>query len=222
MHIAKRIIIAAAGAVAATGLMAGAASASTSLNPWNPEPPGTAVTHIYNNGTVPGFAGPWASSSITRTATVLGGAPVAPSYCGETTGPCYSYTAEVRDQGWFRAIRGALTPNQVVPGRTIKSAVTGYVSGYAPFSFYATTTPNPSLVPKTYLNAPYTSTWPELFFPSGTTFAGITGIPFTFNYSAWTRCGFQHWTDSSYNDYGDVASAGNITGCRYFHHHWTR
>lgn len=179
------------------------------------------MTHIYNDGTVPGYGGNWASDWITRTATVSGGAPVAPSNCGETTGPCYSYTAVVRDQGSFRAIKGALTPNQVVPGRTITSAVTGWVSGYAPFSFYATGTPDPSLVPTSYLNAPYTTIWPELFFPAGTVFVGVTGIPFSFSYGAWTRCGFQHWTDSSSNDYGDLASDGNITGCRYYLHRWT-
>jgi hypothetical protein len=220
VHLAKRIIIGAAVAAAATGLMSGAASASTSLSPWYPTPPGTAVTHVYNDDTVPGYGGNWASDWITRTASVSAGTPVAPANCGETSGPCYSYTAAVHDLGTFRAITGAATPNQVVPGRTILSAVKGIYTGSATFAFYATGAPNPKLVPKTYDDAPYLTDWPELFFPDGTTFVGVTGIPFTLNYSSWTQCGPQHWTESSSNDYGDLARDGNITGCRYYDHSW--
>ena len=211
---AKRIIVAAAGTVASTSILACAACASNGSRSWSPGPSGTAVTHIYDNGTVPGGRGTWASDWIARTATIRGGTPVAPSRCGQPSGPCYAYTVVVRDQGRFRAIRGAPTPNQVVPGRRIESTVTGRVSGYAPFSFYATARPNPRLVPAIARNVPYTTMWPELFFPAGTAFAGLTGIPFTVSYSAQTPCGSQLWTDASSNGYGDLARDGNITGCR--------
>jgi len=214
VHLAKRIIIGAAVAAAGMGLMSGVAGASTSLSPWNPAPPGNAVTHVYNDDTVPGYGGNWATDWLTRTASVSAGTPVAPSNCDETTGPCYSYTAGVKDEGTFRAITGAETPNQVVPGRTILSAVKGFVTGSASFAFYATGVPNPKLVPATYDNAPYLTDWPELFFPEGTTFVGVTGIPFSLDYSAWTKCGQQHWLETSSNDYGDLARDGNITGCR--------
>jgi hypothetical protein len=194
-------------------LMAGAANASAIDSQGDHGPPVIAVTQVTNQGTVTGYGGNWASDSITRTATVSGGTAVAPSYCGHTTGPCYSYTAQVLDLGSFTATSGALTPNQVTPGKTIKSAVRGYLSGYAPFSFYATGTPEASLVPRTYDNAPYLTDWPELFFPYGTTFAGVTGLPFSFVYGALTPCGLQIWNESSSNDYGNLATDGNIVGC---------
>lgn len=214
MHLAKRIIIAAAAAAAATALLSGSAGASTSLRPGNPGSSGTAVTHIYDNGTVPGSRGTWASAWITRTATISGGTPVAAFRCGEQAGPCYSYTALVRDQGRFRAIRGAPTPNQARPGRTITSAVIGRVNGVTPFSFFATARPDPGLVPATDRDAAYPAMWPELFFPAGTVFAGLTGIPFSYGYGASTPCGYQHWTFASSSGYGDLPRDGNITGCR--------
>ena len=214
MHLTKQVIVATAAAAAAMTLMAGAANASAIDSPWGHGSPVVAVTHVTNDGTVPGYGGSWASDSITRTATVSGGTAVAPSYCGDTTGSCYSYTAQVLDLGSFTATSGALTPNQVTPGKTIKSAVWGYVSGYAPFSFYATGTPDASLVPKTYENGPYLTDWPELFFPYGTTkFVGVTGLPFSFVYGALTPCGLQIWNESSSNDYGNLATDGNIAGC---------
>ena len=221
MQLAKRIIIGAAIAAAATGLTTGVANASTSLQPWYPPPPATiAVTHISNIGTVPGNGGNWASDTLVRRATVAGGNPVAPSYCGETTGWCFSYTAVVRDTGSFTAIRGALAPNQWVKGKRIRSAVSGSVSGIAQYTFYATTQPHSGLVPKYYLNNTLPTLWPELFFPAGTTFVGVTGTPFTVSYGAWTACGYQRWTESSYNGYGNLPGDGNIVGCHFFHRHW--
>jgi len=199
-------------AMALTAGMAGSASAATRSSQ-DVSRTQIAVTHVDNDGTVPGYGGNWASDSVVRTATVSGGKAVDPSNCGETTGPCYSFTAGVLDVGSFTATSGAETPNQVVPGTDIKSTVNGYVSGYASFSFYATGVPDSSLVPKTYSDAPYLTDWPELFFPYGTTFVGVTGIPFTYIYGALTHCGAQVWTESSSNDYGNLARDGNITGC---------
>jgi len=41
------------------------------------------------------------------------------------------------------------------------------------------------------------ATWPELFFPGGTTFKGLTIGPFGVVYRAWTFCGPQSWTYAS-------------------------
>jgi hypothetical protein len=219
MHIATRIAIASASAVAIIGLMAGAANASVS----NPEWGGgstTATTRIYNVG-IPGNGGNWASDSVQRTATINGGQPVAPSYCGESTGSCYSFTASVRDQGTFRAFDGALTPNQSTAGKRIKSTVAGFVSGHAFFgTFYANARPDAGLVPRFAYHAYYVANWPARFFPSGTTIAGLHLGPWVLDYYAWTNCGFQHWIDASSNGYGDLPRDGNIAGCRYLYHPW--
>jgi hypothetical protein len=215
VHLAKRITFAAASAVAAVGLAAGTAgiaNASAGAPHWGYG--STAVTRIYNASTVPGNGGTWASDSVLRVATIHGGYPVALSNCGETTGVCYAFTATVRDNGGFRADRGALTPNQVVAGKHIKSAVQGSVNGTENFGvFYANAEPNASLVPRFYNGGFFPSPWPQLFFPSGTTITGLSVGPWAENYSAWTRCGFQHWTEASYNSYGDTYGSGNITGC---------
>ena len=222
MNLLKRITITAAGAAMATGLIAGTASASTHGS--FPGPGTTAMTLILTNN-VPGNGGPWAIDSVWRTATVTvaGGFPVSPWHCGwNGWGPpptCYAFTATLHDQGTFRTNRGALTPNQSWPwhGRHIHGVVTGQVNGIASFgTFYATTFPQSFLVPRfafdEFGSAP---AWPDLFFPKGTTF-GVTLGPWSVTFSAQTFCGFQHWTDASFNDHGNLPSDGNITGCSFF------
>ncbi len=224
MNLLKRITITAAGAALATGLWAGAASASTQ-GPF-PVPNATATTFIFSNN-VPGNGGVWASDAVWRTATVTfaGGFAVAPWNCGwngwGSPPPCFAFTATLRDQGTFRSYRGALTPNQSWPfrGRHIRGVVSGRVNGTAYFgTFYATTFPRASLVPRfafdEFGSAP---TWPELFFPQHTTF-GVNLGPWAVTFSAWTACGFQQWTTASFNHQGNVPFAGNITGCFFRHH----
>ena len=64
------------------------------------------------------------------------------------------------------------------------------------------------------------ATWPELFFPGGTTFKGLTIGPFGVVYRAWTFCGPQSWTYASWNGLGNRPWDGNITGCFVFRHRW--
>lgn len=219
MRLVTRTSIAAAGAVAAVGIMAVGASASTVAH-YRHYWPVTATTRIVNRD-VSGNNGNWAKDRGTRTVTIRGGYSVAPSNCGVTTGSCYAYTATLEDEGSFRTISGAFTPNQVVPGLHLKSVVNGSFKGSAQFAtFYATTKPNAYLVPR-FLSgdANPTSTWPELLFHSGTTFAGLTIAPWSWSYHAFTSCGYQHWTYSSSNGDGNLAGDGNIVGCTFHHRH---
>ena len=229
MNLLKRILVTTAGAAMAAGLMAGTADAATTLQP-GPVPPvpasvtATAYTWVTNPA-VPGNGGTWATDSVLRTATISGGYRVPSSYCGQSHGlpaACYAYTATLRDKGTFRSYRHALTPNQDRPGRRIFGIVDGSVYGTASFrTFYANATPNASLVPRwSYSGFNAAATWPELFFPHGTSFSGLNINPWSVTYSARTACGPQHWTDASYNGHGNFPWDGNITGCRYLHHHW--
>lgn len=210
----------AAGAALGVGLMAGAASASpTHVSHITPV---TATTFVINYQ-VPGGGGPWASDAVLRTATVRGGYFVAPWFCGVSSGPCFAYTATIWDKGMFRTFHHALAPNQSIhPGDHILSTVNGKVNGSASFgTFYATALPSAFFVPG-FFNSGFgaAATWPELFFPHGTTFRGVNIGPFSVVYSAWTYCGPQRWTYASWNGLGNLPWDGNITGCFFFHHHW--
>jgi hypothetical protein len=55
--------------------------------------------------------------------------------------------AVVKDTGSFRTYRFALTPNQFIQGRHIRSVVTGRVDGSYSFAFFASTTPHAFIVP---------------------------------------------------------------------------
>jgi len=220
VNLLKRMIITAAGVAMATGLMAGAANASTQA-PF-PVPNATAITFIVSNN-VPGGGGPWATSQVWRTATVTftGGVPVAPWHCagiGWTphypVPPCFAFTATLRDRGSFRTDRRALTPNQFPrPGRRIRGQVSGSVTAAASYgTFYATTFPKAALVPRFWFGEVGSiSTWPARFFPPGSVF-GVHVSVWSVTYSAFTPCGFQRWTDNSFN-FGQGPFAGNITGC---------
>jgi hypothetical protein len=219
MRLVTRTSIATAGAVAAVGIMAVGASASTVAH-YRHYWPVTATTRIVNRDDS-GNNGNWAKDRFTRTVTVRGGYSVASSNCGVTTGSCYAYTATLGDEGSFRTISSAFTPNQVVPGLHLKSVVNGSFKRSAQFAtFYATANPNAHLVPR-FLSgdADSTSTWPELFFPAGTKFAGVTIAPWSRSYHASTSCGYQHWTDASFNGRGNLAGDGNIVGCSFHHRH---
>jgi hypothetical protein len=225
VNIGKRIIVTAGGAALAAGLMAGTASASTDGGPYAPWHTTTAVTYVVTYQ-VPGGGGPWAEGRVWRDASVtLTGWSVPSWNCGgATSGTCYAFTAALRDSGTFRAYKGALTPNQGWPytGRHIRSSVSGWVNGWVDFgTFYANTLPSRALVPFFYVDSTgfSSSVWPEEFFPSGDTF-GVTTSAYSYTFSAWTRCGFQQWTSSSYNGNGQQPGDGNIRGCYYSHRHW--
>jgi hypothetical protein len=114
--------------------------------------------------------------------------------------------------GTFSTIGGAFTPNQGAPftGDHIRGLVHGSMSGTGDFgSFFATALPSARLVPEFNFGASNPSdTWPELFFPPGTTFAGVSEGVFSYTY----RAPGQRWVDSSTDGDGQLPSAGNITG----------
>lgn len=164
----------AAGAIAALAL--GVSATAASAAPHSPS------THIHTqladrpdggNGSPDPY---WADDTMTRDMTI--------TETGVSAG-VYSFTASLTDAGTFTTVKGEQTPNQGAPytGDLIKSAVTGWMTGYANFSFTATSLPNgtPNAGVATYENdhgtvsADDTSTWYELAFPGGTVFGG-TGI----------------------------------------------
>jgi hypothetical protein len=140
----------------------------------------------------------------------------------------YYFKASVLDTGGtFATVSGADTPNQASPetGKTINAVVDGTMWGWATYSFTATSLPNMALVPKAVNgSADSTSTWYELAFAPGTTFGGA-GIgtwgwyyygPWIVTYNA-NGVGVIHysqerWTDASWNNAGQLAGAGDITG----------
>jgi hypothetical protein len=211
MNLVKRALISSAGAAMAVGLLAGTADAATAFPP--PFPGVTATTHV--NTAAGGNGGFWAGVSVTRTATVTGGAPVPAFFCGPTALTCFRYRAALRDRGQFTTFFRALTPNQFRPGRHIRGIVRGRVNGSAAFStFYASTQPSALNVPLFVTGLAGTPwTWPRRFFPLGTSFRGLFMSPWTFTYTAWTFCGRQTWIDASWNGHGNLPFDGNITGC---------
>jgi hypothetical protein len=85
-----------------------------------------------------GDGGVWATVTVPRTATVTGGIPVLPFHCSP---------------GAIRLVPSvpvALTPNQFIPGRRIRSVVTGRVGGVYSFAFFARTAPSAFIVPDQY------------------------------------------------------------------------
>jgi hypothetical protein len=148
-----------------------------------------------------------------------------------TVTACNAYTAALKDNGTFTTIPLAYTPNQG-PGDTgLKlpaRPVNGQMNGYGTFTtFYATAAPDASLVPGHVTgSADPSSTWPELFFPAGTTF-GVTEATWGYHYSAQvkttvcrhhrqctsqTTVQHQHWADTYSNGAGQLPADGNITG----------
>lgn len=213
MNICKRTIIMAAGAAVAALAVAGPASASTTTQTVRSFIfPVKATTTVRTQAN--GNGGIWATVAVQRTATVSGGAPVLPFHCGPGASRCFAYSAVVKDTGSFRTYRFALTPNQFIPGRHIRSVVTGRVDGSYSFAFFASTTPNAFIVPR-FFSGPFFAVagWPKLFFPFGTRFSPVLITGYQVTYGAWTRCGPQRWINSSANGHGNLPFDGNIRGC---------
>jgi hypothetical protein len=191
--------------------------------------PAVAATTKIVNRYDGGGGGYWAYDTFTRAATntYLGmdktGHPATP----------YEYTATLQDNGTFKDIPGALTPNQGTPytGRVLKPAqVSGTMAGYGQFAvFYASAKARKGLAPTALkgkaLNLLYpSSTWPELLFPAGTTFAGVSETGYSYTYSVTlhkvvkvngkkvTKTSHQKWVDSAWNGDGQLKRDGNITG----------
>ena len=86
-------------------------------------------------------------------------------------------SASLSDQGTFKTIHLAYAPNQGAPytGEKIGAVVHGTMHGYGTFpEFYAPVLPSTSLVPSRVSGSADPSyTWPQLFFPAGTTLTGL-------------------------------------------------
>lgn len=219
----RRLITIAAIAAAALGAGAGAASARpapfvrAAFTPAS----ATAMTQVTGDpDSGHGTPAVWADDSFTRMMTVTQGAAVPAADCGAASGPCWAYSASLRDSGSFTAIPGAGTPNQSCAGCAglhVASAVSGSLYGTYAITLYASALPDASLVPAGHDDGgvapspPYTSTtWPELFFPAGTHFGGVAGGAYSWTYTvAFPR---QQWADSSSNGDGNQPQDGNIYG----------
>jgi hypothetical protein len=182
---------------------AGAASAS-------PAPQQVRAATFITDRPDGGNAGYWADDTMNRTLVI--------TRTGGTTGD-WTFKATLTDDGAFTTIKGAQVPNQAAPwtGETIRSAVTGLMTGYANFTFTASKLPSSSLVPRfenDHGNVPAddTSTWYMLAFPAGTTFGGAGIGNWGWTYLTFTRTGLQFWADTAANGYGDLAGDGQITG----------
>jgi hypothetical protein len=176
--------------------------------------------------------------------SVVLSAPTAGTVSGATyTVPvCNAYTATLKDNGTFTTIPLAYTPNQGAPYTGLKlpaRQVNGQMNGGGTFTtFYATTTPDASLVPSHVTGSTDpSSTWPQLFFPAGTT-SGVSAAETVWGYyynaqvktttivcsgrrhrhqqcTSQTTVQNQHWADTSdisSNDGGQLPADGNITG----------
>jgi len=232
------IILKGAAAAAAVGGLAvttaGAASASTTTA--RQAKPVEAITRIVNR-TDGGGGGPWAYDSFTRDLKVF--------YLGKSADPAeaatpYMYYATITDTGTFRDRPGALTPNQGghYAGENLRPGqVTGPISGFGQWAvFYASAKAHNGLAPsvlKGQVNSAYpSSTWPELAFPAGTTFAGVSESSYGYDYQAVPFTKYvvrtvngkhvivkvtdyrQHWSDTSLNGDGQLPGDGNILGAR--------
>jgi hypothetical protein len=209
-------------AIAAGGTAASAATTHGTV---------TAVTKISGRPDS-GGAGTWATDKFNRTLTV--------TYLGKG-GPAatpYQYMASVADSGTFLNLPGQLTPNQggSDAGKVMKATqVGGPMSGFGQWGvFDASAKDARGLVPtqlRGAINALYPSdTWPELAFPAGTSFAGVSEANFGYGYTVPAVTTYtvktvnghkvtvkhvakaQAWSDTAYNGDGQLARDGNITG----------
>ncbi len=185
----------------------------------------TAKTHLTGRPDSGSGGNNWAADNFTRVATVTSQGSAPTTNCIGLTGyavsgPCYAYTASLKDSGWFTAIVGQLTPNQTLnPHGTFGRTVTGTLNGYGNFTtFYATTKPSAKLVPKTWTPASPadpSSSWPTLFFAAGTvstTNEATWGYFYTAHVISAGLPTTQRWADTYNNGAGGALGDGNITG----------
>jgi hypothetical protein len=123
---------------------------------------------------------------------------------------CWYYTASMTDTGSFITVAGAKSPQA---GVAISGTVAGSIAGGSDYEFYASSgSPSASGVPGTFdaSGGSGSSTWPERFFPAGTSFGGVNEINWSYTYSAPNTC--EQWTDAYNNSDGSVAADGDISG----------
>jgi hypothetical protein len=181
-----------------------------------------------------GGNGDWAYDNFTRELVLTYQGP-----SGNATYP-YAYTAQLIDKGSFKDMPGAFTPNQ--GGRYLgdilkPTQVSGSMAGGGYFYvFYSSVKANGhnyanlGVPTRVKGSADPSSTWPTLAFPATATFLNLGEQEFGYTYivPAYTTTHVvkvngknvtvkvvhkaQEWTDASYNDAGQLTSAGNITG----------
>lgn len=190
-----------------------------------------------------GAGNTWAYDNMTRQLTI--------SYLGKSTDPAhaaapYMFAARTDDlNGTFVNLPGQLAPNQGgrYAGVVMRPhQVGGPFTGYGQYGlFYASAKPSKGLVPRALkgitlnTNPAYaSSTWPELAFPAGTTFAGLSESVYGYDYTAnWTTYRFvvktdpkthkkvtvtvtvnhrQEWKDTWDNGDGQLPRDGQILG----------
>jgi hypothetical protein len=200
-------------ATTAAGAMAIPAASAEPLPVPVQHPAEQALTLMINRPD-DGAGGNWAHDTFVRQAEIGAQVATATLNCGVSAKTCFMISgATLTDtNGSFTTIRDAFTPNQGAPfaGDHIRHVVDGSLAGTVGFgTFFATALPSAKNVPEFSVGANNPSgTWPELFFPPGTTFTGVSEGPFHYTYLA----PGERWVDSSTNDDGQVPSAGNITG----------
>jgi hypothetical protein len=204
-----------AAALAASALvLAGATPALASAKPAVVHHPKVSADTLMTNRLDSGGNGDWANDQFTRKVTIDEQTPTALSNCGVTVGQCFLIAgAKLTDtDGTFTTISDAFTPNQFGTdhGLRITNVVSGKMSGNGEFPFfYATELPDAHKVPATNDgDANPSPTWPELAFPAGTQFTGLSEDTFSYSY----HHGTQHWLDANSTNGGQSADAGNITG----------
>jgi hypothetical protein len=183
-----------------------------------------AVSYLANRPDS-GGNGNWAYDNIHRTLTIrlLGST-------GTGSSTLYYYSATVKDNGSFKTIDGAYTPNQSgsYAGDTISGAVPGTLNGQASFAFTANALPSAlfNLGLPTVINgaADSTSTWYELAFPADTTFGGPGIGSWGWHYNGpevvtldstgkhVLNVSHERWADTSADNDGQLAADGNIDG----------
>jgi hypothetical protein len=219
----KSAVIAAALTAAGLAASAGAASASTTVVPKAPDRTVTAVTSLTDRPDS-GGNGYWAWDTFARTLTL--------HYLGDggPAGTPYQYSATVSDKGTFKDEPGAYAPDQggADLGRVLlPQQVSGPMAGTGSWGvFDASTKASAAFVPAVIpfsaeTNPAYASpVWPELAFPAGTVFSGVSESAFDYTYQAVPVVVKgkvvryrQHWEDSNVNSDGQLAPAdGEIRG----------
>lgn len=194
-------------------VIAGATPALASARPAVVHHPKVSAETLMTSRPDSGGGGDWAHDQFTRTVVIEQQTAAPLADCGTGATQCFLIAgAKLNDTaGTFTTISGALTPNQGLhSGLHITGVVHGKMSGNGEFpAFYATELPNAHLVPPVNDgDANPSSTWPELAFPAGTQFAGLSEDHFSYTY----HHGMQQWTDSDTTSDGQSLTAGDITG----------
>lgn len=195
----------------------GATGAGGPQGPQGPAgPAGTsAVTTISASTNVTNWAesSGWATDAFGRmlTETVQHAAPSAD--CGGTP-QCWFVTGQLSDNGTFQTTAGAASPNGSSSAK-IAGVLAGTMQGTADFEFYSSTNAITASSVPVSMTGPAktatTTTWGELAFPKGTTFAGVQLTAYSWTYAAPTTC--EQWVDAvNPGDDGQGAADGNIAG----------